>query len=63
VGFWNPTFYSSPIENEGTLHQRISYACQTNRKGIWAFASARQSMIRSVRVFIGAGGGNFEYFL
>ena len=48
-GHLKPLLYSSPIENEGTLHQRFSDVCQTNRNRFGAFASVRQSMIRSVR--------------
>jgi hypothetical protein len=33
--------YSAPSENEGTIHQRIFYACQTLRDSQWSDVSIR----------------------
>ncbi|KAJ4446401.1 hypothetical protein ANN_13097 [Periplaneta americana] len=49
--------YSSPVDNEGTLHQRILQGCQTVRTmpGIWEHV--RISMRQRAAACIQAGGG------
>jgi hypothetical protein len=44
--------YLAPIENGETLHQRISYACQTISNGPGTFESVRQTTLRCVRACI-----------
>lgn len=49
-GHLKPLAYSARIENEETLHRRISEACQTIRNGAGTFEMVRQCVIRRVLV-------------
>jgi hypothetical protein len=55
--------YSVRIDNEDTLYQRISDACQTIRNLPGNLDRVRQSMIRRVNACNDSGGGHFEHFL
>jgi len=55
--------HSAPIENEGTLHQRIFGACPTIRNGAGTFDRVRQPMIRPVHACMDSGGGHSEHLL
>jgi len=55
--------YSAPIENEGTLNQRIFVACPTIRSGPGIFDRVRYPVIRRVHACIDSGGGHSEHFL
>ena len=55
--------YSSPIENEETLHQRIFHVCQIINHHSWTFEAVQQCMIRRVHACTDSGGTHFEHLL
>lgn len=54
--------YSTASEQEGTLHQRISDACQNTHDRPGSFGKVRQSMIRPVYKCIDLGGRYLDHF-
>jgi len=55
--------YSSPIENEETLQQRILFACHSIRNLPGTLERVRYSTIIRVYMCIDSGGGYFEHLL
>jgi hypothetical protein len=55
-----PAVLSVSVENEETLSQHVSDACQAIRNCPGTFETVRQPLTRSVYVCVGRGGVHFE---